>query len=338
MPFITKGKTNIKYLAIVAVLAILAGTGIFLLRQNKDKLNYQPAVSTSTSGQTGGSINQPVWKWSEKKSIDGRNYYIAVDTLDNKIYLYRENSDLSKEKVWSDNLQINIHDNLDFYYDELSEVLFVIDGGDSVTQRILSYTEGLTSNPKEIFKKTEGDPSDHDCYAVYIEKVYPDVGKILINSHLAYGCEGNPSLPYKFSLVNIDGSGEKIVQKFLRDGNSLDNFTRYIGTKNDHLFFGDYKYIKTSDIANPNYGGRGELLRVFELDPISMDKKIILDESAISGLAPITDVKFLEGNNNILQLKSNQDIIVEDKNGIPSVIKGEQKEYEFDLTKKSLIK
>ncbi len=37
MPFITQGKTNVKYLGIVAVCAVLAGTGIFLYQQYFDK-------------------------------------------------------------------------------------------------------------------------------------------------------------------------------------------------------------------------------------------------------------------------------------------------------------
>jgi hypothetical protein len=37
MPFITQGKTNVKYLTIVVVLAILAGAGIFLCRQYLDR-------------------------------------------------------------------------------------------------------------------------------------------------------------------------------------------------------------------------------------------------------------------------------------------------------------
>lgn len=49
MPFITKGKTNVKYLAIILVLAVLAGTGIFRYRQDmKEGISSQNICTQET--------------------------------------------------------------------------------------------------------------------------------------------------------------------------------------------------------------------------------------------------------------------------------------------------
>lgn len=342
MQLITQGKTNFIYLAIILVVAALAGTGIFLYKQEIEKeegLNYGP-VGLSKNNPDGNipnsQIGQPSWKSFEKKSIDGVNYYIARDNSDDKIYLYRENPGSDKEKIWSNPLQLTFYVDLDFYYDEPSKTLFVVDGDPStITKRIISYTEGSTSAPKEIFKKTEGSQATHDCYGLHIERVYSDAKKILALSGVATHCEGNPANEKKAALIDIDSSEESLIKAFTVSMAAGKDYANYLGLAGGSLFFADYRFVK--DETEPFFGGYGYLSRIFKINPISMEMETIIADSTVLTLAPITRVEFLEGDNNILLLKSNQDKTVLDENGLPSTVKGEQKSYKFDLAKKSFV-
>jgi hypothetical protein len=86
MPFITQGKTNVKYLAVVLIVAILAGAGIFLCQRSNEQ-NLASSQEESTFGQLdSGGIQAGDKIKPEFQAIPGedsgitaiRKYYYAI--------------------------------------------------------------------------------------------------------------------------------------------------------------------------------------------------------------------------------------------------------------------
>jgi hypothetical protein len=69
MPFITQGKTNVKYLAIVLVVAVLAGVGIFLYQQHVDKKSSE--IFTQNQQQKETTVKDKTVDWQTYQNKEG---------------------------------------------------------------------------------------------------------------------------------------------------------------------------------------------------------------------------------------------------------------------------
>lgn len=248
MPFIAQGKSNVKYLGIVAVCTALAVAGIFLYRQYSDKKAesiYQSIANNQTNNQS--TQEYPIESYQE-----GKTYSLAKDSSDGKVYLYERKKE---KKIWIDYLPIDIKKISNFYYDKESDSLFVVN--------VINYSSKSQNYKDEIiyYYQNNGSLGKKTLYTgrdvpSYILNFYPTVKRLVINS--GNSDERGVSKGEEIWFIDTDKNiGKQIIQNCPASyiDASKEGNPRFLGLFSGYLVFVEY------DLKNY------QISRLFSVDP-----------------------------------------------------------------------